>query len=143
MLPAAGQAAGWSTSAEQRLHGWICDGRSGLVGLRAKSACYIYMVSSTSGFLVRQATATSTNAMGRRSQPPPAPESLPVAEAQAHYDLGFAYVEIGLRRQAVAKLEVAVRIDPLHRSAQQAVTRSDRLRTELGLPAGKWPKAKA
>jgi hypothetical protein len=52
-------------------------------------------------------------------------------------------MEMGLRKDALAELEAALRIDPLHRSAQHAVTTIERLRQELGLPPGKLPKAKA
>jgi len=81
--------------------------------------------------------------MGQRTQPPPETESLPVGEAQAHYDLGMAFAQLGLLADALTHLEAALRINPLHRSAQYALTKSEELRKELRLPVRKLPKAKA
>ena len=81
--------------------------------------------------------------MGRRSQPPPPNEAVSIDQAEVHYDLGFAYIEMGLRREALPELEAALRIDPLHDSAQAAVNKIDELRRELGLPDKELPKAKA
>jgi Tfp pilus assembly protein PilF len=81
--------------------------------------------------------------MGRRSQPPPETEPVPIEEAQVRYDLGIAYIEMGLRRDALAEFEAALRIDPLHDRAQDALAKIERLRQELGLPPGKLPQAKA
>jgi Tfp pilus assembly protein PilF len=68
---------------------------------------------------------------------------VPVEEAQTHYDLGIAYIEMGLPRDALAELEAALRIDPLHDRAQDALTKIEHLRRALGLPPGKLPDAKA
>lgn len=81
--------------------------------------------------------------MGRRSQPPPPNVPVPIEQAQMHYDLGFAYLEMGLRREALPQLEAAVRIDPLHGSAQAAVSKIGELRQALGLPEPELWKAKA
>ena len=68
---------------------------------------------------------------------------MPITQAQVHYDLGFAYIEMGLRKDALAELEAALRTDPLHDRAQDALAKIDELRQELGLPAIKPPTAKA
>jgi regulator of sirC expression with transglutaminase-like and TPR domain len=49
---------------------------------------------------------------------------------QTHYDVGFAYAELGLRAEAVVELERALELDPLHPRAAAARLLIARLRDQ-------------
>jgi hypothetical protein len=58
-------------------------------------------------------------------------------DGQTHFEIGIAYLEMGLLGDALHEFELAVRIDPSHAGARAEL---ERLRTRIGSPQS-WGKA--